>query len=135
VIERRIAGGARMIGRKIGLTAKPMQEMLGVNEPDFGVLLDDMMVEDGDEIPLDGLLQPRIEAELAFVMERDLAGPGVNTATALEPWPACSRPSRSWTAAWPTGASSWWTPSRTTRLPALLVWAAGCGRSTRWTSG
>src|SRR5919205_1535296 len=83
VIERRIAAGARMVGRKIGLTAKPMQQMLGVNEPDFGVLLDDMMVEDGDEIPLDGLLQPRIEAELAFVMERDLSGPGVNTATAL----------------------------------------------------
>ena len=83
VIERRIAGGTRMVGRKIGLTSKPMQEMLGVNEPDFGVLLDDMMVEDGDEIPLSGLLQPRIEAELAFVMERDLAGPGVSTATAL----------------------------------------------------
>src|SRR4051812_8649887 len=64
VIERRIAGGTRMVGRKIGLTSKPMQEMLGVNEPDFGVLLDDMMVEDGDEIPLGGLLQPRIEAEL-----------------------------------------------------------------------
>jgi 2-oxopent-4-enoate hydratase len=83
VIERRIAGGARAIGRKIGLTAKPMQQMLGVNEPDFGVLLDDMFVEDGDEIPLNTLLQPRVEAELAFVMEHDLAGPGVTTARAL----------------------------------------------------
>jgi 2-oxopent-4-enoate hydratase len=83
VIERRVAGGARVIGRKIGLTSKPMQEMLGVAEPDFGVLLDDMFVEDGDEIPLDSLLQPRVEAELAFVMDRDLAGPGVTTATAL----------------------------------------------------
>ena len=83
VIERRIAGGARAIGRKVGLTSKPMQQMLGVDEPDFGVLLDDMVVEDGDEIPLDSLLQPRVEAELAFVMAEDLAGPGVTTARAL----------------------------------------------------
>jgi 2-keto-4-pentenoate hydratase len=83
IIERRIAGGARAIGRKVGLTSKPMQQMLGVDEPDFGVLLDDMVVEDGDEIPLDSLLQPRVEAELAFVMAEDLAGPGVTTARAL----------------------------------------------------
>nr|WP_296064507.1 fumarylacetoacetate hydrolase family protein [uncultured Actinoplanes sp.] len=83
VIDRRVEAGARMIGRKIGLTSAPMQQMLGVDEPDFGVLLDDMVVEDGDPIPLDSLLQPRVEAELAFVMDRDLAGPGVTTATAL----------------------------------------------------
>ena len=50
VIDRRIAAGARPVGRKIGLTSKPMQDLLGVDEPDFGVLLDDMVVEDGDEI-------------------------------------------------------------------------------------
>jgi 2-keto-4-pentenoate hydratase len=83
VIERRVAAGARVIGRKIGLTSRPMQELLGVDEPDFGVLLDDMFVEDGDEIDLGSLLQPRVEAELAFVMARDLAGPGVTTAGAL----------------------------------------------------
>jgi len=83
VIDRRVAAGARVIGRKIGLTSAPMQQMLGVDEPDFGVLLDDMVVEDGDPIPLDSLLQPRVEAELAFVMDRDLTGPGVTTATAL----------------------------------------------------
>jgi 2-keto-4-pentenoate hydratase len=81
--ERRLAGGARIIGRKIGLTSRPMQQLLGVNEPDYGVLLDDMVVEDGDEIPLSRLVQPRVEAELAFVMARDLAGPGVTTANAL----------------------------------------------------
>jgi 2-oxopent-4-enoate hydratase len=75
MIERRIAAGASMIGRKVGLTSRPMQQMLGVREPDFGVLLDDMAVEDGDEIELDRLLQPRVEAELA--------GPGVTTGTAL----------------------------------------------------
>ncbi len=83
VIERRTGAGARMVGRKVGLTSRPMQETLGVSEPDYGVILDDMVVEDGDLIPLDTLLQPRVEAELAFVLDRDLAGPGVTTANAL----------------------------------------------------
>ena len=82
-IDRRVAGGARVCGRKVGLTSLPMQQMLGVDEPDYGVLLDGMMVEDGDEIFMDRLLQPRIEAELAFVMEQDLTGPGVTAARAL----------------------------------------------------
>ena len=54
-----------------------------MDEPDFGVLTDEMFVEDGDLIPLDKLVQPRVEAELAFVMERELRGPGVTTARAL----------------------------------------------------
>lgn len=82
-IERRTAAGQRVIGRKVGLTAKPMQRMLGVDEPDFGVLTDEMVVEDGDLIDLGRLVQPRVEAELAFVMGEDLAGPGVSTARAL----------------------------------------------------
>jgi len=82
-VERKLAEGARVVGRKVGLTSRPMQQVLGVDEPDYGVLFDDMVVEDGDEIPLSRLLQPRVEAELAFVMERDLAGPGVTTGTAL----------------------------------------------------
>jgi 2-oxopent-4-enoate hydratase len=81
--DRRIAAGARIIGRKVGLTSRPMQSLLGVDEPDYGVLLDDMVVEDGDEIPLSRLVQPRVEAEMAFVMERDLTGPAVTTANAL----------------------------------------------------
>jgi 2-keto-4-pentenoate hydratase len=84
VLERHLAGGARVVGRKVGLTSRPMQQMLGVDEPDYGVLLDDMVVEDGDEIPLARLLQPRVEAEIAFVMARDLAGPGLTTANALD---------------------------------------------------
>ena len=82
-IDRHIAQGAQVCGRKVGLTSLPMQELLGVKEPDYGVLLDHMFVEDGDEVALDRLLQPRVEAELAFVMERDLAGPGVTAARAL----------------------------------------------------
>ena len=82
-ITRRVSEGARICGRKIGLTSLPMQQLLGVDEPDYGVLLDDMFVEDGDPIDLARLVQPRVEAEMAFVMERDLAGPGVTAASAL----------------------------------------------------
>jgi 2-keto-4-pentenoate hydratase len=83
-IERRTAAGERVIGRKVGLTSKPMQQLLGVDEPDFGVLTDEMLVEDGDLIQLSRLVQPRVEAELAFVMSRDLAGPGISAAVALD---------------------------------------------------
>jgi 2-keto-4-pentenoate hydratase len=82
-IERRAAAGRVVRGRKVGLTSRPMQELLGVSEPDFGVLLDDMFIEDGDEIPVEALLQPRVEAEMAFVIGRDLVGPGVTTSNAL----------------------------------------------------
>src|SRR5690242_9757262 len=82
-VERRVAAGAVVRGRKVGLTSEPMQRLLRVNEPDFGVLLDDMFTEDGDEIALETLLQPRVEAEMAFVMARDLAGPGATVADAL----------------------------------------------------
>src|SRR5580692_6393902 len=82
-IERRVGDGRVIRGRKVGLTSRPMQELLGVSEPDFGVLLDDMFVEDGDEVPLETMLQPRVEAEMAFLIGRDLAGPGVTTSNAL----------------------------------------------------
>lgn len=82
-ITRRTEAGQRIIGRKVGLTSRPMQEMLGVDEPDFGVLTDEMLVEDGDAIDLGRLVQPRVEAEIAFVMGQDLTGPGVTTARAL----------------------------------------------------
>ena len=82
-IDRRVAAGEKIIGRKVGLTSAPMQKLLGVDEPDFGVLTDEMFVEDGDLISLSRLVQPRVEAELAFLMETDLAGPGVTTAGAL----------------------------------------------------
>lgn len=82
-VARHVAAGAKVVGRKVGLTSAPMQQLLGVNEPDFGVLMDHMVVEDGDEVPLDALLQPRIEAEVALVLDDDLAGPGVTAARAL----------------------------------------------------
>lgn len=74
---------ARHIGHKIGLTSHAVQSWLGVDEPDFGVLLDDMVVPDADHANTAMLLQPRAEGEIAFVLERDLRGPGVTAADVI----------------------------------------------------
>lgn len=74
IVAGRLAGGARIVGRKIGLTAPAVQEQLGVDQPDFGVLFDDMWVADGDRVPAGLLIQPKVEAEVAFVLAADLTG-------------------------------------------------------------
>jgi 2-oxo-hept-3-ene-1,7-dioate hydratase len=74
--QKRVAGRA-VIGWKIGLTSKAMQAALNISTPDSGVLLDDMRFSDGAEIPPDRFIQPRIEAEIAFVMKDSLQGPGI----------------------------------------------------------
>jgi 2-keto-4-pentenoate hydratase len=71
-IDHRTAVGARVIGRKTGLTSRAVQQQLGVDQPDFGVLLDDMDVTAEPQVPSIRLLQPKAEAEIAFVLGADL---------------------------------------------------------------
>ena len=78
-VQRKLADGRRIIGRKIGLTSKAMQSALNIDIPDSGVLFDDMSFENGGTVPKGRFIQPRIEAELAFVMKAPLAGPGVTS--------------------------------------------------------
>jgi 2-oxo-hept-3-ene-1,7-dioate hydratase len=74
-IEIKVAGGRVIKGHKIGLTSKAMQSALNINEPDSGVLLDDMFFADGGLVPSDRFIATRVEAELAFVMGKRLVGP------------------------------------------------------------
>ncbi|MCB1445484.1 MAG: 2-oxo-hepta-3-ene-1,7-dioic acid hydratase [Rhizobiaceae bacterium] len=77
-VRQKIAAGRKVIGWKIGLTSKAMQYALNIDVPDSGVLFDDMLFEDGAVIPPDRFIQPRIEAEIAFVMKSPLQGPDVS---------------------------------------------------------
>lgn len=70
--EARLAAGARIVGAKIGLTSPAVQKQLGVDQPDFGMLFDDMGHGEGLPIPMAGMHQPKIEAEVAFVLGRSL---------------------------------------------------------------
>jgi 2-oxopent-4-enoate hydratase len=74
---------ARRVGRKIGITSKAVQDWLKVDQPDFGELLDDMQVGNGESIVRASLLSPRVEGEVAFVLGADLAGEGVGSADVL----------------------------------------------------
>ncbi|EZI24924.1 2-oxopent-4-enoate hydratase [Pseudomonas extremaustralis] len=76
-IARRLAAGETIVGKKIGATSKPVQDFLGVYQPDFGMLTSGMVFADGDTLDLGQMIQPKAEAELAFVLKHDLKGPGI----------------------------------------------------------
>lgn len=79
----RLQNGEKIIGRKIGVTSKPVMNMLGVHQPDFGTLTDGMVCSSAEPIRMDQLIQPKAEGEIAFVMKKDLMGPGVTAADVL----------------------------------------------------
>lgn len=75
-VAAKLARGRRVIGHKIGLTSRAMQDAVKIDEPDYGVLLDDMAFPDGGDIPASRFIETRVEAELAFILNRPLSGPG-----------------------------------------------------------
>ncbi len=82
-LERRVKEGARLVGRKIGLTSRAMQMASNFTEPDYGYLTDDMLIADGTQIEAARYMAPRIEVELAFVMGQDLQGAGCQVADVM----------------------------------------------------
>jgi len=83
VAQHKIANGAKLIGHKVGLTSKAMQRSSMIDEPDYGHLLDDMMIADGAKVPHANYCRPRVEIELAFVLGKKLMGPGIGLTDVL----------------------------------------------------
>src|SRR5256886_13713579 len=83
VAQHKIKGGAKLIGHKVGLTSKAMQASSQINEPDYGHLLDTMMIADGAKVPHANYCVPRVEVELAFILGKPLKGPGVGLTDVL----------------------------------------------------
>lgn len=83
MVARRVQAGETVIGKKIGVTSRSVQDLLGVFQPDFGQLTSRMRYQDGATVPLDTLIQPRAEGEIAFVLKEDLKGPGITAIDVL----------------------------------------------------
>ncbi|MGG1674845.1 2-keto-4-pentenoate hydratase [Neobacillus sp. NRS-1170] len=83
-IDQKVQDGQQIVGKKIGLTSFAMQKLLGVDQPDYGHLLDRMEVPNNGIIALNELFQPKVEAEIAFVLRKDLQGPSVTLEDVLE---------------------------------------------------
>lgn len=76
-VSEKVNQGNKIVGKKVGLTSKAMQQLLGVNEPDYGHLLSNMIIEDGGMVPKKKVLQPKVEGEVAFILKEDLQGPHI----------------------------------------------------------
>lgn len=82
--QKKVEGGATKVGRKIGLTSKVMQQATGIDEPDYGVIFDDMVFDSGSVIDFDRFSNVRIEVEIAFGLKKPLKGPNVNVFDVLD---------------------------------------------------
>ena len=82
-LSRRLADGEKVVGKKIGVTSKAVQDMLGVHQPDFGFLTDWMHMQGDIDVDAKALIGPRAEAEIAFILKSSLNGPGVTAADVL----------------------------------------------------
>ncbi|TBW59542.1 2-oxo-hepta-3-ene-1,7-dioic acid hydratase [Marinobacter halodurans] len=74
-VDMKLQEGRRLIGHKIGLTSRAMQVSSNIDEPDYGALLDDMLFEEGSDIPFERFIVPRVEVELAFILKSPIKGP------------------------------------------------------------
>ncbi|MBN6886793.1 2-keto-4-pentenoate hydratase [Cytobacillus horneckiae] len=83
-IETKVSSGQKVTGKKIGLTSEAMQKLLGVDEPDYGHLLNGMEVSNQGCVSTSNTIQPKVEAEIAFILKRDLVGPNVTVEDVLE---------------------------------------------------
>lgn len=83
-IKKKLEAGQKIVGKKIGLTSVAVQKMLGVDEPDYGHLLDTMVVENGGTIDTKDMLQPKVEGEIAFILKKDLKGPNVTAVDVIQ---------------------------------------------------
>ena len=83
MINRRLLQGESIVGKKIGITAKAVMNMLGVNKPDFGHLMSGMEFKESQSLPFEIFCQPKGEGEIAFLLKKDLTGPGITTAQVI----------------------------------------------------
>lgn len=83
MLVRRLTAGERVVGKKIGVTSQAVMNMLGVHQPDFGYLTDGMLYNEGETIDIATLIQPKAEGEIAFLLKKDLCGPGLTAADVL----------------------------------------------------
>ncbi|MEK4921313.1 2-keto-4-pentenoate hydratase [Cytobacillus sp. FSL R5-0569] len=83
-IEQKVKEGEKVVGKKIGLTSKAMQELLGVNQPDYGHLMDGMTVPNLGTIQWEKVIKPKVEAEIAFILKNEIKGPNITNKDVIE---------------------------------------------------